>query len=146
MAVWQRSLGPVEWGREILRWALFRRVPRIAGQIALLVAVFQAGSALTSGLHLPVPGNLVGMLLLLSLLVVKVLRPAHLDEVGGFALRHLVFFFVPLAVGVMTWGDLIARSGLVLGASLIVSAAVGVAVAGLIAQRLCRGEDGSRGV
>lgn len=111
---------------------------RIAGQCALLTLVYLAGSELVRLLGLSVPGNLVGMLLLLGLLAARIVRPTQLDQVGGFFLTHLTFFFVPFALGLMAHGTLFAASGPVLVASLVVGAMVGIAVAGLVTQLVAR--------
>jgi putative effector of murein hydrolase LrgA (UPF0299 family) len=63
-----------------------------------------------------------------------VIKPSQLDVLSGLVSRHLSFFFVPLAVGLMAWGDLLARSGLVLGVALLASAGLGIGVAGVFAQ------------
>jgi holin-like protein len=107
---------------------------RLALQSALLYGVFWLASLLVQLLRLPLPANLVGLLLLLGLLSTGVIKPSHLDVVSGLVSRHLSFFFVPLAVGLMAWGDLLARSGLVLGVALVASAALGIGIAGVFAQ------------
>jgi holin-like protein len=107
---------------------------RLALQSALLYGVFWLASLLVQVLRLPLPTNLVGLVLLLGLLWAGVIKPSHLDVVSGLVSRHLSFFFVPLAVGLMAWGDLLARSGVVLGVALLASAALGIGVAGVCAQ------------
>jgi holin-like protein len=103
-------------------------------QCAVLCGIFLAATALTEAFSLPVPGNLLGMLLLLGLLGVGVVRPSHIQEGSGLLLRHLPLFFIPLNVGVIAWGSLFASSGIVLAVSLIGSAVMGIVVAGQIAQ------------
>ena len=92
------------------------------------------------------PGNLVGMLLLLGLLRLGVVRLEHVEDAAALVLQHLNLFFLPLAVGLMTWGGLLGASGAGLGVSLAGSAAVCLAVAGLIGQRLAprHGESDAR--
>ena len=111
---------------------------RLAGQFPLLVVLFYAGAALVQATGMPLPGNLVGMLLLLALLRLGVVRLEHVEEAAGLLLKHLNLFFIPLAVGLMAWGGLLGTSGLGLGLSLAGSAAVCLAVAGLAGQRLAR--------
>lgn len=111
---------------------------RLVGQFALLVLLFYAGTAVVVATGVPLPGNLVGMLLLLGLLRLGVVRPGHVQDLAGLALRHLNFFFVPLAVGLMSWTGLLAASGVALGLSLLGSAVAGLAVSGLVGQRLSR--------
>jgi holin-like protein len=108
------------------------------GQGALLVLLFYAGTAVVEATRVPLPGNLVGMLLLLGLLRLGVVRPEQVQDLTGFVLQHLNFFFVPLAVGLMAWTGLLAESGLALGLSLLGSAVACLAVAGLVGQRLAR--------
>jgi len=111
---------------------------RVASQCLLLLAIYLVGSSLVQALHLAVPGNLLGLLILLLLLQVGLVRPSQIEEVGTFVTRHLTFLFVPLAVGIMTQGSLFATSGAALVVSLVGAAAVGVATAGLVAQAVGR--------
>ena len=120
---------------------------RLAFQSALLYGVFWSASFMVGTLKLPLPANLVGLLLLLGLLWSGLVKPSQLDLVSGLVSKHLSFFFVPLAVGVMAWGGLLASSGLALGVALLASAAVGIGVAGLTAQtarRLTNATAGTR--
>ena len=107
---------------------------RLVFQSALLYGVYWLAALLVQVLRLPLPANLVGLLMLLGLLSTGVVKPSQLDAVSGLVSRHLSFFFVPLAVGLMAWGDLLARSGVVLGVAIVASAALGIGVAGLFAQ------------
>jgi holin-like protein len=109
---------------------------RLVGQFLLLVAMFYAGSAVVWGTGVPLPGNLVGMLLLLVMLRVGLVRLEHVEEAAGLLLKHLTLFFIPLAVGLMAWGGLLGTSGIGLGLSLAGSAAVCLVVAGSVGQRL----------
>jgi holin-like protein len=112
------------------------RILKIAWQIALLWLVFRCGSSLVGFLHLALPGNVAGMLLMFALLLSGAVQPADIDAGGGFLLKHFAFFFIPISVGLMTFGPLMRQSGLTLLAVLVVSAAVGVAVTGLTVQLL----------
>jgi holin-like protein len=114
--------------------ARLARPVRLAGQAILLGLIYQASASLGDALHLPVPPNLVGLLLLLGLLSSGLLRPAHVEALGSFLLRHLTFFFVPFLVGLLAYGPLLATAGPALLASLVVAAGVGIVVAGLAAQ------------
>ena len=105
-------------------------------QVALLLIVNQAGYAVVTALHLPVPGNLLGMLLLLALLVSGLLPLRSIEAGASLLIRHLAFFFVPITVGLMGFADLFLSNGLAILLTLVVSAVVGICVAGLSAQRL----------
>src|SRR3712207_620182 len=113
-----------------------RRGVRLAGQFALLVLLFQVGTALVRITALPLPGNLVGMLLLLALLYLGVLRLEQVQDLADLALKHLNFFFVPFAIGLMGWTELLATGGVALAISFTGGMLVCLAVTGLIGQHL----------
>ena len=79
--------------------------------LALLLLMQSAGEALSHFLQLPVPGPVVGMVLLLLALrwapVQQAIAPA-----AGFLLTHLSLLFVPVGVGVMTHLALLGTHGL----------------------------------
>jgi holin-like protein len=110
------------------------RFARVAGQAALLSLIYLASSTLVELLRIPVPSNLLALLLLLVLLTSGLLRLAYVEELSTFLLRHLSFFFVPFMVGLLAQGPLLASAGVALLVSLIVAAGVGIVVAGLAAQ------------
>jgi holin-like protein len=109
---------------------------RLAGQFSLLIALYYIGTVLVQVSGVPLPGNLVGMLLLLGLLRLGVVRIEQLEEAAALLLQHLNLFFVPLAVGLMAWSGLLGANAVGLGLCLAGSAAISLAVAGLIGQRL----------
>jgi holin-like protein len=111
---------------------------KILWQTALLWLVFRCGSFLVGVLHLALPGNVAGMLLMFGLLASGVVKPAWIEVGGGFLLKHFAFFFIPISVGLMAFGALMRQSGLTLLAILMVSAAVGVLVTGISVQALHR--------
>ncbi|MBN2109575.1 MAG: CidA/LrgA family protein [Methanosarcinaceae archaeon] len=53
-------------------------------------------------LELPIPGNVLGMVLLLFLLLSGMIRMSMIEDVSNFMLKHLFFFFIPAAVGLIT--------------------------------------------
>jgi holin-like protein len=108
------------------------------GAIFTLLACQLAGEIASQVLHLPVPGPVLGMVLLVSLLVWCRRLGRDLEAASGFLLRHLSLFFVPAAVGVMVHGGRIAREWLPLGAAILVSTALTLAVTGVVFQVVAR--------
>lgn len=70
------------------------------------------GEILARALHLPLPGALVGMLLLAALLLRRGEPPAWLEPAAQGLLRHLGLLFVPAGVGIIAYTDLLARAWL----------------------------------
>ncbi|MDD2691712.1 MAG: CidA/LrgA family protein [Simplicispira sp.] len=99
--------------------------------LALLLLMQSAGEALSHFLQLPVPGPVVGMVLLLLALrwapVQQAIAPA-----AGFLLTHLSLLFVPVGVGVMTHLALLGTHGLGLVVVIVLSTWIGMAVTALV--------------
>jgi holin-like protein len=118
--------------------SLLRGFATIAAQIALLWFMSWAGHEIVMRLHLPLPGNVAGMLLTFAALTSGVLPMRFVEEGGVLVVRNLPLFFVPLAVGFVTQGPLLAAHGVGIVATLVGSAAVGFAVTGRVAQLVTR--------
>ena len=119
------------------RWALtLLQTARMLAQIAALWAFSAGGAALQTALHLPVPGNVIGMSALFLALATGVLRAEWFELGGGFLTKHLAFFFVPVTVGVMGFGATFAQAGLGIVVALLISTVAGLVIAGMTAQRL----------
>jgi holin-like protein len=116
------------------------RAARIASQIALLWLVSWLGHEAVDLLKLPLPGSVVGLLLMFALLQAGIVRLSFVEQGAGLLLRHLALFFIPIAVGMMSFWALWQASGLEILADLLASAAVGFAVTGLLCQALARRE------
>jgi holin-like protein len=105
-------------------------------QLLGLLVINDAGYAIASALYLPLPGNLVGMLLLLALLVTGALPLRWIEGSAALLTRHLAFFFIPITVGLMSFADLFLETGPAILVTLVLSAAAGICVVGLSAQMI----------
>ncbi len=103
---------------------------------ALLLLFQLFGEALSRGFDLPIPGNVMGMGLLLLALMLNIVKLQWLEEAAELLLSHLALFFVPAGVGVMVYGDLIAAEWLPISVATVLSTFVVMAVTGMLAQRL----------
>jgi holin-like protein len=103
-------------------------------QAAFLWLLYWLGNKITLLLNLPIPGNVMGMVLLFGLLAGGIVRTEHIQVASGFLLKHLAFFFIPIAVGLMNWWDLFARHSLVLTLAVVISAVSALVSVALIAQ------------
>jgi holin-like protein len=105
------------------------------------------GEVLVHGAGLPMPGPVLGMVLLLAMLVARgrLRRSAAAAAQGGSLetasrglLAHLSLLFVPAGVGVIQHLDVFAAYGLALAASLVLStvaALLATAVTFVVAAR-----------
>jgi len=118
-----------------------RTLITIAIQIVALLVINGVGYALAAALQLPLPGNLLGMLLLLSLLATGLVPLRWVESSASVLIRHLGFFFVPITVGLMSLGELFLDNGVAILITLVVSAVIGIGVAGFSSQRLTARRD-----
>lgn len=111
-------------------------------QLFILWVLNQFGSLIVNWLDLPIPGNVLGMMILFTLLMTGVIKLEWINEASSFLLKHLVFFFIPITVGVMTLGDVFLESGILLIVVLVVSGAFGMVVTGWVSQLLAKRREG----
>src|SRR4051794_41131858 len=110
----------------------------LALQLLGLWGLNLAGVWMVEILHLPIPGNLVGMAGLYLLLSLGLLKLTWFDPTGSFLIKHLAFFFIPITVGLMDAGDLLVAHGFGIAVTLVLSAAIGILLSGFTAQYLAR--------
>lgn len=110
--------------------ATTRSVCRLVLQIGFLFLIFRLGQWGAARFHLPLPGNVLGMLVLFGLLCLGLLREPWIQEGTTLLTKHLAFFFVPIAVGLMEWGPLFQRQGRWLLLALMVSTLAALLAAG----------------
>jgi hypothetical protein len=60
------------------------------------------GELLSKGLKLPIPGSVIGMIILFIFLELKFLKMKKIEKVGEFLLENLGILFVPAGVGIMS--------------------------------------------
>jgi putative effector of murein hydrolase LrgA (UPF0299 family) len=116
--------------------------------LSLILLCQLVGEVTVRGLGLPMPGPVVGLMLLLGLLLARdrfailargPLRDDGVEDASRGLLAHLSLLFVPAGVGVVQKLDLIAAHGIavavVLAVSVVVTLLVTVATF-LVASRL----------
>lgn len=87
----------------------FRRIAFLVLAFLALVACNEAGGLIAAALHLPVPGTVIGLLILLAALLVLRRVPEGLRDMAVLLLAHLNLFYVPAGVGVLAYVGLIRQ-------------------------------------
>ena len=131
------ATGPVTLmtsGRRTLELA--RRLLFLALQVSALVGLNALAEVIAPHLPLPLPANLVGMVLLIALLLSGLVKVQWLGRAADLFQLHMALFFVPIAVGLMAYGTLIRQHGVALALVLLVSTAAGLATAAWIGSWL----------
>ena len=102
------------------------------GAIALLLVCQLVGEAVHRLTGLPLPGAVIGMVLLLAWLAFVPRERLTLTQVTGWLTAHLSIMFVPAAVGVMEEGAILSRYGLGIVVAVVVSTLLTLAVTALV--------------
>ena len=116
--------------------------------LSLILLCQLAGEVFVRGLGLPMPGPVIGLMLLLGLLLARdhfpvlargPLQGDGVESVSRIMLANLSLLFVPAGVGVVQKLDLIAEHGIAVAAVLAISVVVTLLVTVatfLVASRL----------
>jgi holin-like protein len=94
-----------------------------------ILLLFQlAGEVITRALELPIPGPVIGMLLLFVTLVIRGSAPDTLRETAQGLLSYLPLLFVPAGVGVMVHAALLKSEWLAILITLLGSTLIALVV------------------
>ena len=104
--------------------------------LTVLVLCQFIGEVVARAVGLPLPGPVVGLILLLVILMLRKGPDEALRDTSNGLLRHLSLLFVPAGVGIVTQLDALARDWLPILVAILVSTALGLAVTGWLMQRL----------
>ena len=104
---------------------------------ALLVCQL-IGEAAVRLIGLPVPGPVLGLVLLLAFLALRRGIPAALETTAGGLLKHLSLLFVPAGVGVLQHLARIQAEWLAIAAALLVSSVATIVVTAVVMRAMIR--------
>ncbi|BFK80711.1 hypothetical protein I3900191A7_08560 [Clostridium baratii] len=100
----------------------------------IIFGIYLVGELIVSLTHIPIPGNIIGLLLLLLGLCTKVIKVNQVETVANFFLDHLAFFFLPAGVSLMNSFGIIKASIIQIIIVCIITTAIIIASTGLIVQ------------
>lgn len=124
------------WNGVLLKWL------RVAWQVGLLTLIWQVGNLIASWSGLPIPGTVIGVVLLLVMLGLKVIRLEWVEDGAGWLQREMALFFVPAAIGAIQYKRVLATSGLRLAVIILLGTMVVMAVTGVVVEALGRRKAG----
>jgi holin-like protein len=104
----------------------------VIGALATLLCCQLAGELIARLLALPVPGPVIGLILLFLLLAARRRAPDALQTVADGLLRHLSLLFVPAGVGVMLHAARLEAEWPAIAAAILVSTALTIVVTVLV--------------
>lgn len=109
---------------------------KITLQIAFLYVLSLLGGIIVEFLHVPLPGSIIGLIILLLLLHMKVVKKEYVADGAGFLLPILTLLFIPATVGVVNYPELLSWLGVSLLIITIISTIFSLGVTAKFAQKL----------
>lgn len=117
---------------------------KIFREALIILSIYLLGEVISKGLGLPVPGNIIGMIIFLVLLCSNIIKLEKVETISSFFLDHLAFFFIPAGVGLITSFDIIKSSLIEILFICIITTTIVITVTGLIVQFLVKRSNKSK--
>ena len=100
----------------------------------IILGICFIGEALNKVVHIPLPGSIIGMVLLFLCLLFGLIKVEIIDEVTRFLLDHLAFFFIPAGVGLLGYAAILKANFIPLMVICFVTTFLVMIVTGLTIQ------------
>jgi len=118
--------------------------------LAILLAFYMAGWLLSAVFHLPLPANVIGLILFLVFLFAGWVKLERVEQTAQFLLSHMMLFFAPFIVGTIVYLRVIGENGIGIGLSLFAGTLIVLAVTAKVVEALYQKEeeeqDGTNGL
>lgn len=107
---------------------------KIIRQFGIIMLICFLGEALKVFLGIPIPGNVLGMIILLVCLLTGIIKVNMIEDVCNFLMEHLAFLFLPAGVGLISCSGYSARNWVCVVVICILSTAVVMVTTGRVVQ------------
>ena len=101
--------------------ATLKYLSRLVTELAVLLGLYLLGCQLAVWLGWPIPGGVIGMVLLLLAFAFGWVKPAALQLGAGLLMAEMLLFFIPALMSLLDYGTLVRTDGwrilLVIGVS-----------------------------
>lgn len=110
-------------------------------QLSFLLSLWLAGELISKGCQIPIPGSVMGMVLLFILLSIGIVKIEQIKELSDFLLDNLAFFFVPFGVGLLNSAGILKNNWWQIVLIVIITTIMVIVMTGLTAQVLSKESD-----
>ena len=118
---------------------------KILTQISIIFGLYWLCQVVEQFLPFPIPASVLSLLILLVLLWTRVVKEEQVQDVADFLPSNLALFFVPAAVGILKYVDVIRENALAFAVICVVTTVltfgVTVGVGGLTKKLMERGKN-----
>jgi holin-like protein len=111
---------------------------KIVVQVLLLYGFVLIGNCLQSFFHVPLPGSIIGLLLLWAALALKIIRLQWIESGSYILLSFIPLFLLPATVGGMEYGHIFTGKGFLLIPITMISTFLTMWISGYTSQFIAR--------
>ncbi len=108
----------------------------IIKQFGIILFMWLIGEVISKALSIPIPGSVIGMVLLFVCLCSGIMKVEMIEDLSVFILNNLAFFFVPMGVGLLAYLDILKANWLQILLIVILTTIIVLVVTGLTVQLL----------
>ena len=113
-------------------------------QLLILLSINFVGILIQKFFHLPLPGTIIGMMILFILLYTKVLTEKTIGDICDFLIKIMVLLFLPPIIDLIENFDLLRVGFLKIIFLLVVTTAITMVVTGKTVDFLIRMKEGKK--
>lgn len=110
-------------------------------QVAALMAFSLLMNKLAGLLHLPIPGSILGIIVVFILLETGIIRLEWIELGANWLLAELLLFFIPAAVGIMKYIPMMENDGVRILIVVVFSTFIVMASSGLLASLIAKQKE-----
>jgi holin-like protein len=83
---------------------------KLLRQFLIILIICFIGDVLSKVVHIPLPGSIIGMVLLFICLFSGIIKLEMIQEISKFLIDHLAFFFIPAGVGLIAYAEILKKN------------------------------------
>ncbi len=111
---------------------------KLLRQFLIILIICVIGEVLNKVVHIPLPGSIIGMILLFICLSTGLIKIEMINEISKFLLDHLAFFFIPSGVGLLAYVGILKKNLVSITVICVVTTILVMIVSGLTVQLIKR--------
>ncbi len=110
-------------------------------QLLIIFFLLFIGEFLNKVLNVPIPGNVIGMLLLSALLIIGLIKESQVSDLADFLLNNMLIMFIPIGVSIINAVSYLAEDWWKIILVIVLSTLVVFFITGQIIQMLIKKND-----
>lgn len=105
-------------------------------EFLIVTAIYLGGDFLARHFQLSLPGNVLGMIILVCLLLSGILKMSNVERAAKLLLDNLALFFVPSGVGLMLYFNLISAEFAAIAITTVLSTFLVIGITGKFVEAI----------